>query len=87
MTAAHAIHLKRGYEDASSDDGFRILVERLWPRGVAKAEAGIDLGPKEIAPGAGRRWPPQEPEGPARANDVGERAVGTPRRRWRASLA
>ncbi|MBV9287529.1 MAG: DUF488 domain-containing protein [Hyphomicrobiales bacterium] len=45
-----AIHLKRAYKAPSPDDGVRILVDRLWPRGVAKANAAIDRWMKEIAP-------------------------------------
>lgn len=44
------IKLKRAYEEAGSEDGERILVERLWPRGVTKERAAIDLWLKEIAP-------------------------------------
>ncbi len=44
------IHLKRVYEPPSTDDGFRILVERLWPRGLSKSRAQVDLWLKEIAP-------------------------------------
>jgi uncharacterized protein YeaO (DUF488 family) len=44
------IKLKRVYEPASKDDGFRILVERLWPRGMSKQRAQVDLWLKEIAP-------------------------------------
>jgi uncharacterized protein YeaO (DUF488 family) len=44
------IGIKRAYEPASADDGFRILVDRLWPRGVTKAKAKIDLWPKDMAP-------------------------------------
>ncbi|MEQ1956454.1 DUF488 domain-containing protein [Mesorhizobium sp. CN2-181] len=51
------IGLKRAYEPPSSEGGFRILVDRLWPRGLSKAEAAIDLWLKEIAPSAElRRW-------------------------------
>jgi uncharacterized protein YeaO (DUF488 family) len=51
------IRLKRVYEPPSSKDGSRILVERLWPRGVTKAAAAIDLWMKEIAPSAElRKW-------------------------------
>ena len=45
-----AIHLKRVYEAPSPNDGVRILVDRLWPRGLSKAHAGIDRWMKEIAP-------------------------------------
>jgi uncharacterized protein YeaO (DUF488 family) len=44
------IKLKRVYEPASKDDGLRILVERLWPRGVSKQKAQIDLWLKDLAP-------------------------------------
>jgi uncharacterized protein YeaO (DUF488 family) len=42
--------LKRAYEKASREDGFRVLVERLWPRGVSKARARLDLWLKDVAP-------------------------------------
>jgi len=44
------IKLKRAYEAPSSDDGVRILVERLWPRGRTKSDAAVDHWMKEIAP-------------------------------------
>lgn len=44
------VHLKRVYEEPSKDDGFRILVDRLWPRGKSKEKAAVDLWLKEIAP-------------------------------------
>jgi uncharacterized protein YeaO (DUF488 family) len=44
------IKIKRIYEEYSSDDGFRILIDRLWSRGVSKTDAHIDLWFKEIAP-------------------------------------
>ena len=44
------IGIKRAYEPASADDGFRVLIDRLWPRGVTKAKAKIDLWPKDMAP-------------------------------------
>src|SRR3954447_15197719 len=51
------IQLKRVYEPPSSEDGLRILVERLWPRGVTKKEAAIDLWVKEVAPSPElRKW-------------------------------
>ena len=43
------IKLKRAYEPGSKDDGLRILVERLWPRGVSKQKAKIDLRLKNLA--------------------------------------
>lgn len=50
MQATMSINIKRVYEKAKKEDGFRILVDRLWPRGVSKKEAKIDLWLKEIAP-------------------------------------
>ena len=51
------IRLKRVYEGAARNDGFRILVERLWPRGVSKEKANIRLWAKEIAPSPElRKW-------------------------------
>jgi uncharacterized protein YeaO (DUF488 family) len=51
------VHLKRAYEFASPRDGYRVLVERLWPRGVRKAELKLDAWLKDIAPsGELRRW-------------------------------
>jgi len=51
------IRLKRVYETPTKDDGTRILVERLWPRGVSKEKAAIDLWLKEIAPSPDlRKW-------------------------------
>lgn len=44
------ILVKRVYDPASSDDGLRVFVDRLWPRGVTKEEANIDLWLKEVAP-------------------------------------
>jgi uncharacterized protein YeaO (DUF488 family) len=49
------IALKRVYEPPADDDGLRILVERLWPRGVSKAKAKIDHWVKDIAPSPGLR--------------------------------
>ena len=51
------IRLKRAYVPPSRKDGFRVLVERLWPRGVSKEAAAIDLWLKEAAPSTElRRW-------------------------------
>lgn len=44
------IMLKRAYDGNSGDDGFRVLVDRLWPRGVSKEKAAIDLWAKDVAP-------------------------------------
>ncbi len=57
------IRLKRIYEPAEEDDGYRILVDRLWPRGISKDNATIDLWLKEIAPSTAlRKWFSHDPE-------------------------
>jgi uncharacterized protein YeaO (DUF488 family) len=49
--------LKRAYEKPSPDDGMRILVERLWPRGLTKKRAAVDLWLKDVAPSTDlRKW-------------------------------
>ncbi len=51
------VAIKRIYEDASEKDGYRILVDRLWPRGVSKEEAKLDEWIKDIAPSTElRKW-------------------------------
>ena len=54
--------LKRVYEETAADDGYRVLVERLWPRGVSKARAKLDLWLKDVAPSpALRKWFDHDP--------------------------
>jgi uncharacterized protein YeaO (DUF488 family) len=54
--ASH-LRLKRAYVPAEPQDGVRILIDRLWPRGVSKADAALDDWMKEIAPSSGlRQW-------------------------------
>ena len=56
------ILVKRVYEPAVESDGFRVLVDRLWPRGVSKAEAKLDLWLREISPSTAlRTWFNHEP--------------------------
>ena len=51
------IRVKRVYEEPAASDGFRVLVDRLWPRGLTKAAARIDFWAKDIAPSTElRRW-------------------------------
>jgi uncharacterized protein YeaO (DUF488 family) len=51
------IQLKRVYEEPSREDGFRILVDRLWPRGLTKARAAVALWLKDVAPSTElRKW-------------------------------
>lgn len=57
------IGIKRIYESYATSDGYRILVDRLWPRGIKKDTAHIDLWLKEIAPSTDlRKWFNHEPE-------------------------
>jgi uncharacterized protein YeaO (DUF488 family) len=44
------VHIKRVYEKPDSADGFRVLVDRLWPRGMKKEQAKVDLWMKDVAP-------------------------------------
>ncbi len=58
------IKLKRVYEDPSADDGFRVLVDKLWPRGVKKEHLKYDEWAKGITPSATiRKWFHEDPEG------------------------
>jgi uncharacterized protein YeaO (DUF488 family) len=51
------VRLKRAYEPAGPHDGYRVLVERLWPRGVRKLDLRLDAWLKDVAPSDGlRRW-------------------------------
>jgi uncharacterized protein YeaO (DUF488 family) len=60
--AAKSVRLKRAYEPRAAGDGTRILIDRLWPRGVSKADAAIDQWMKDIAPSAElRKWFGHEP--------------------------
>lgn len=57
------LRLKRAYEPPSPDDGYRVLVERLWPRGVSKEAAHLDAWAKDLAPSSElRRWYNHDPD-------------------------
>ena len=57
------LKLKRIYDGAELQDGYRVLVDRLWPRGLSKEKAKVDLWMKEIAPSdALRKWFGHDPE-------------------------
>jgi len=60
------IHLKRAYEDASPEDGFRVLVERFWPRDLDEKHAKLDLWLKDVAPSAALHQAFGEDPDPAR---------------------
>ena len=57
------IKIKRVYEQPDKNDGMRILVDRLWPRGLTKEKAGVDLWLKDIAPSIElRKWFNHDPD-------------------------
>jgi uncharacterized protein YeaO (DUF488 family) len=57
------LRVKRAYEPATPSDGYRILVDRLWPRGLSKERAAIDEWMRDVAPSAElRRWFGHDPE-------------------------
>jgi len=77
LVSASNVRLKRAYDPPEKADGTRILVDRLWPRGVSKAEARLDEWIKEVAPSTElRKWFGHDPERWAEF-----------RRRYRAELA
>ena len=75
--AGPGVRIKRAYEPPARGDGARVLVDRLWPRGVSKADAGITQWMKDVAPSSElRKWFGHDP---ARWEEF--------RRRYRAELA
>jgi len=57
-----SLRVKRAYEEPTASDGVRVLVERLWPRGVSKEDAAIELWPKDVAPSTElRQWFAHDP--------------------------
>lgn len=62
MTGQAEVRIRRVYDDPSPEDGRRVLVDRIWPRGLAKGRAGIDEWAKAVAPSTElRRWYGHEP--------------------------
>lgn len=58
-----SIHLKRAYDEPSENDGYRVLVDRVWPRGVSKEDADLDEWMKDAAPSPDlRKWFGHDPE-------------------------
>ena len=57
------VQVKRVYQQSGRDDGLRVLVDRIWPRGLSKESAGVDLWLRDVAPSTGlRRWFGHDPE-------------------------
>lgn len=57
------IRIKRAYDEPSADDGYRLLIDRLWPRGVSRDRAALDEWNKDLAPsGELRTWFGHDPE-------------------------
>ncbi|WP_018177158.1 DUF488 domain-containing protein [Jongsikchunia kroppenstedtii] len=56
--SAHELRIKRVYDEPAPADGYRVLVDRLWPRGVTKERADLDLWLKDVAPSPDlrKRW-------------------------------
>ena len=76
MVTRHSVHVRRVYEAPKHGDGYRVLVDRLWPRGVSKNEANLHEWCKQAAPSAElRKWYAHDPQ---RFDDF--------RRRYRAEL-
>ena len=61
--AKAAIHIKRAYDESSSDDGLRILIDRLWPRGISKSKLKLDAWVKHLSPSNElRKWYQHDPK-------------------------
>lgn len=57
MGRTHDVRIKRVYEEPAGSDGYRVLVDRLWPRGISKDEATLDEWIKDVGPSTElRRW-------------------------------
>lgn len=62
-SASHRIGIKRAYEPPSANDGVRILIDRLWPRGITKARLKLDSWPRALAPSTAlREWYDHDPQ-------------------------
>jgi uncharacterized protein YeaO (DUF488 family) len=63
VSAGGEVRVRRVYEEASPDDGTRVLVDRIWPRGLTREQARLDAWVKEVAPSTElRRWYGHRPE-------------------------
>lgn len=71
MIAGGKVRVRRVYEEPEREDGTRVLVDRLWPRGLTKAKAALDEWCKDVAPSAElRKWYSHDPD---RFEDFGRR--------------
>jgi len=60
---AASIRVKRAYDDPGNDDGLRILIDRLWPRGITKSKLKLDAWVKHLSPSTAlRKWYQHDPE-------------------------
>jgi len=63
MGMLHAVQVRRAYEEPEESDGVRVLVDRLWPRGLTKEKAALDEWCKQIAPSSDlRKWYHHDPD-------------------------
>jgi uncharacterized protein YeaO (DUF488 family) len=63
MAGKGSVRVRRVYDEPAPDDGTRVLVDRIWPRGLAKAKAGLDEWCKQVAPSTElRKWYDHDPE-------------------------
>ncbi len=63
MSSKHRVLIKRVYDDVAKADGFRVLVDRVWPRGITKEAAAVDEWLKEAGPSTElRKWFGHDPE-------------------------
>ena len=63
MARSPSVRVKRIYEEPASGDGFRVLVDRLWPRGLSKERAGVSMWLKEAGPSTElRKWFDHDPD-------------------------
>ncbi|WP_202805924.1 DUF488 domain-containing protein [Actinopolymorpha alba] len=63
MAQAHMVRFRRVYEESSNRDGTRVLVDRIWPRGLTKEAAALDTWEKDVAPSTElRKWYGHQPE-------------------------
>ena len=82
------IALKRAYDPVSNADGTRLLVERLWPRGVSKAKLRIDAWLKEVGPSTDlRKWFGHDPKKWAEFRRRYFRELGSRREAWQPILS